>query len=196
MMETKRYDFTGKVSGSTTPNPAVAELDGVEFTQEQYDNIFGASLKFEENHIMRFTFPIDIEFAKIRDIDMYFTSKTATGEIELVAGDYGVYQRENEFKQKKLSILPTYMEDGKVVFTITNTTDIEIYGVLVDVWYDEDALNRYSGTATRIENGGSVTDTINNVTFKEVMDKLNGYPENSVDYVTFARVPYEGTIDQ
>lgn len=194
-METKRYDFSGKVAGNPVPNPAIAELEGVEFTQTQYDNIFGASLSFAENHIMRFTFPIEIEFAKIRSVSMYFTAKTATGEIELVAGDFGVYQRENEFKQKTLNIEPSFMQDGKVIFTITNTTDIEIYGVIVDVWFDEDALNRYSGTATRIESDNSITETFNNITYKEAIDKLNGYPENSIDYVTFARVPYEGVIE-
>lgn len=193
MLQTKTYDFKSKKTGSVVENPAVGYLNGVEFTQYQYDGIYGSSLHVDGSIInMEFVFPINEAKEKIKHINIFFTGKSSTGMIQLVSGDYSVYNRKNEFTQKMLEIGNIEMSGQNVQFTITSITDIDIYGVKVNVTYDDSTMYKYSGKISYVDVQGVIDKIVDNWTMQEIQTFMGTLSENSVEFATFIHVPVEG----
>ncbi|ALH46470.1 hypothetical protein VMY22_5 [Bacillus phage VMY22] len=192
MVQLKQYDFKGKIAGSVVENKAIAYLNDVEFTQEQYDGVYNSSMIVPAESTIRMEFPIEENKGVIQTVSNYFTGKIESGTITLAVGDYAVYNRSGEFKQSMLDVNISEMTDNKIVMTFTATKEYEFYRTLLTVLYDDEAINRYTGVVSYLQDGNMITETLNSLVFTDLISKLQSYPENSIDNSTFSKVPYEG----
>lgn len=194
----KLYDFKGKIAGSEVENPHKAFIDKTEFTQDQYDKIYASSLHLEIDVIpMNFEFKVDIDPNKIHSVSIYTTSKSTSEEIRILSGDFALYNRKTEYTQKQLQMLPGDLEslsEKLIKFSVEAPMDIDIYGVKVEVNYDDDALNRFSGLITYEENGNSINKRIENMTYDDLLELLSTMHDMNIQNVMFARIPTEGII--
>ena len=192
---TKTLTFEGKKSGSVVENTNIAYFNDVEFTQTQYDQIYGSELRVSKDDILKFTFvlPPDTILA-YQEGDIYYKSKLDDGENELRSSDKGVYNNDTTTYKQKL--LATYASDivdeNKIEFTIKSTGDYGIYEVKIDVIYNDNGLNSYGGQYQYQESGGTiVTVPIQNKKLEEIVTELEGRPSNSITNVTFAQIGVE-----
>lgn len=192
-LQTKTLDFTGKISGSTSENKNVAYFNDVEFTQSQYDQIFGSELRVTPTDILRFEFPIDDEYLlMLQSNSIYYKSKLDSGENELRCNDKGVYNNDTTlYKQKMLETYEVDLDNKVLKFNITSTGNYGIYEVKVDVTYDDNGLNSYGGQYQYNNSGTIVTVPIQNKKLEEITTELNGRPVNSITNVTFAQIGTE-----
>ncbi|QOC56867.1 hypothetical protein [Bacillus phage Baseball_field] len=193
-LQTITLDFTGKIAGSTTQNPNIAYFNDVEFTQLQYDQIFGSELRVATTDVLKFEFPVPTEAQiNLQSVGIYYKSKLDSGENELRSSDKGVYNDDaTMYKQKLLEIYGIDIQDQTIKFNITTTGNYGIYEVKCDVTYDDSGLNIYGGQYQYSDNGGVVvTVPIQNKKLEEITTELEGRPANSVTNVTFAQVGTE-----
>lgn len=192
-LQTKTLDFTGKISGSTTENKNIAYFNDVEFTQSQYDQIFGSELRVTPTDVLRFEFPIDDEYLlMLQSNSIYYKSKLDSGENELRCNDKGVYNNDTTlYKQKMLETYEVDLVNKMLKFNITSTGNYGIYEVKVDVTYDDNGLNSYGGQYQYNNSGTIVTVPIQNKKLEEITTELNGRPVNSITNVTFAQIGTE-----
>lgn len=191
---TKEYTFDGKVAGSTTENPAIAKLNGVEFTQEQYNDIFGASLELpnDPSPVLEFEFPY--EESKVESVTIYFKSRVANGVITCERGDYGVFKRDNEYSQKQLTVTTDLPDKGTINFKITSTDNIDIYEVKIEVLYDDSTMRKYSGYISTGDDTNNNKEWYNSLTKQEFIDKLSGVTEDNVSDFAGTWIPVVGEI--
>ncbi|QOR56260.1 hypothetical protein KNV66_gp43 [Bacillus phage DLc1] len=193
-IQTKTLTFEGKRAGSIVENPNIAYLNDVEFTQTQYDLIYGSELRATTTDKLSFEFPIDPDYLTgLQGISIYYKSKMDSGENELRCNDKGVYNNDTTmYKQKTLGIFTVDVINEKVKFDITTTGDYGIYEVKLDVVYDDAGLNSYGGQYQYTESGGTVvTVPIQGKKLEEITTELNGRPVNSITNVTFAQIGVE-----
>ncbi|ANT41161.1 hypothetical protein CLAUDI_7 [Bacillus phage Claudi] len=193
-LQTITLDFTGKIAGSTTQNPNIAYFNDVEFTQLQYDQIFGSELRVATTDVLKFEFPVPTEAQiNLQSVGIYYKSKLDSGENELRSSDKGVYNDDTTmYKQKLLEIYGVDIQDQTIKFNITTTGDYGVYEVKCDVTYDDAGLNIYGGQYQYNDTGGVVvTVPIQNKKLEEITTELEGRPANSVTNVTFAQVGTE-----
>ncbi|ANT41121.1 hypothetical protein MUK66_gp07 [Bacillus phage Aurora] len=193
-LQTITLDFTGKIAGSTTQNPNIAYFNDVEFTQLQYDQIFGSELRVATTDVLKFEFPVPTEAQiNLQSVGIYYKSKLDSGENELRSSDKGVYNDDTTmYKQKLLEIYGIDIQDQTIKFNITTTGDYGVYEVKCDVTYDDAGLNIYGGQYQYNDTGGVVvTVPIQNKKLEEITTELEGRPANSVTNVTFAQVGTE-----
>ncbi|UIS65844.1 hypothetical protein ADEMBY_7 [Bacillus phage Ademby] len=193
-LQTITLDFTGKIAGSTTQNPNIAYFNDVEFTQLQYDQIFGSELRVATTDVLKFEFPVPTEAQiNLQSVGIYYKSKLDSGENELRSSDKGVYNDDTTmYKQKLLEIYGIDIQDQTIKFNITTTGDYGVYEVKCNVTYDDAGLNIYGGQYQYSDNGGVVvTVPIRNKKLEEITTELEGRPVNSVTNVTFAQVGTE-----
>lgn len=192
-LQTVTLDFSGKVSGSTVENKNVAYLNGVEFTQTEYNNIFGNELRVSETDVLSFEFPIDDEYLLLLSSNtIYYKSKLDSGENELRCNDKGVYNNDTAmYKQKLLETYEVDLDNNVLKFTVTGTGSYGIYEVKVDVVYDDNGLNSYGGQYQFNDSGNIVTVPIQNKKLEEIVTELQGRPTNSITNVTFAQIGVE-----
>ncbi|AGI10596.1 hypothetical protein mgb1_007 [Bacillus phage MG-B1] len=192
MIQTKTLDFTGKISGSITQNPNIAKMNGVEFTQTQYNLIFGSELSVASTDELTFEFPVpnDVKVG-LQFVQIYFKSKVVSGEVELRSSDKGVYNDDTViYKQKFVQISPSEIENDVIKFNIKSTDDYGVYEVKCDCIYDDDGLNSYSGNYTYLNSSSiSTTVTITSKKLADIMTELESLPVDSLTYTTFAQVP-------
>jgi len=192
---TKTLTFEGKKSGSVVENPNIAYFNDVEFTQTQYDQIYGSELRVTKDDVLKFTFVLPNDsIIGYQEGDIYYKSKLDDGENELRSSDKGVYNNDTTtYKQKLLATYTTDIIDtNKLEFTITSTGDYGIYEVKIDVIYNDNGLNSYGGQYQYQENGGTiVTVPIQNKKLEEIVTELEGRPSNSITNVTFAQIGVE-----
>lgn len=193
-VQTKTLDFTGKISGSTVENKNVAYFNDVEFTQSQYDSIFGSELRVTPTDVLKFEFPIDDEYLLLLDgCHIYYKSKLVDGENELRCNDRAVYNDDKTtYKQKTLTAYEVDLDNKVLKFNVTTTGEYGIYEIKVDVVYDDNGLNSYGGQYQYTESGGViVTVPIQNKKLEEITTELEGRPVNSITNVTFAQIGVE-----
>lgn len=193
-LQTVTLDFTGKIAGSTVENKNIAYFNGVEFTQTQYDMIFGSQLRATSADELTFDFPLPTEAQiGLQSVGIYYKSKLDSGENELRSSDKGVYNNDTAmYKQKLLEIYSVDIVDNIIKFKITSTGDYGIYEVKCDVTYDDAGLNSYGGQYQYTESGGTVvTVPIQGKKLEEITTELNGRPVNSITNVTFAQIGTE-----
>lgn len=193
-LQTITLDFTGKKAGSIVENPNIAYLNDVEFTQTQYDLIFGSELRVNTTDVLKFEFPVPPDAQlNLQYVDIYYKSKMDSGENELRSSDKGVYNNDTVmYKQKMLEIYGVDIQNQKIEFNITTTGDYGIYEVKCVVVYDDAGLNIYGGQYQYSDTGGVVvTVPIQNKKLEEITSELEGRPVNSVTNVTFAQVGTE-----
>ncbi|ASU04130.1 hypothetical protein [Bacillus phage KonjoTrouble] len=193
-LQTITLDFTGKIAGSTTQNPNIAYFNDVEFTQLQYDQIFGSELRVATTDVLKFEFPVPTEAQiNLQSVGIYYKSKLDSGENELRSSDKGVYNDDTTmYKQKLLEIYGVDIQDQTIKFNITTTGDYGVYEVKCDVTYDDAGLNIYGGQYQYNDTGGVVvTVPIQNKKLEEITAELESRPVNSVTNVTFAQVGTE-----
>lgn len=192
-LQTKTLDFTGKIAGSTTENENVAYFNGVEFTQSQYDSIFGSELRVTPTDTLSFEFPIHDDYLLLlQSNSIYYKSKLDDGENELRCNDKGVYNNNTTlYKQKMLETYEVDLDNKILKFNITSTGNYGIYEVKVDVLYDDNGLNSYGGQYQYSDNGTIVTVPIQNKKLEEITTELQGKPVNSITNVTFAQIGTE-----
>lgn len=191
---TKEYTFEGKVAGSTVENKAVAKLNGVEFTQEQYNNIFGSALEIPNtpNPVLEFEFPY--EESKVTSVTIYFKSRVANGIITCERGDYGVFKRDNEYSQKQLTITTDLPDNGTMSFKITSTDNIDIYEVKIEVLFDDETLRQYSGYISTGDDTNNTREYYNGLTKQEFIDKLTSIVTDNVSDFAGTWQPVAGEI--
>jgi len=103
MIQTKTLDFTGKIAGSIVENPNIAKMNGVEFTQTQYDSIFLGGLDVLSTNVLSFEFPVPDEVQiGLEEVDIYYKSKLVSGENELRSSDKGVYNNDTTIYKQKM----------------------------------------------------------------------------------------------
>lgn len=192
-LQTVTLDFTGKVSGSTVENKNVAYLNDVEFTQTQYNQIFGNELRVSETDKLSFEFPIDDEYLLLLSSNtIYYKSKLDSGENELRCNDKAVYNDDTTtYKQKLLNTYEVDLDEKVLKFNITSTGSYGIYEVKVEVVYDDNGLNSYGGQYQYSENGVVTTIPIQNKKLEEITTELQSRPVNSITNVTFAQIGVE-----
>lgn len=193
-IQTITLDFTGKKAGSIVENPNIAYMNNVEFTQLQYDQIFGSELRVGLADTLKFEFPLPTEAqVGLQSVGIYYKSKLDSGENELRSSDKGVYNNDTTmYKQKLLEIYSVDIVDNKIEFNITSTGDYGTYEVKCDVAYDDAGLNSYGGQYQYTESGGTVvTVPIQNKKLQEITAELEGRPVNSITNVTFAQIGVE-----
>jgi len=198
MIQTKTLDFTGKIAGSVVENPNIAKMNGVEFTQTQYDSIFLGGLDVLTSDILSFEFPVPDEVQiGLEEVDIYYKSKLVSGENELRSSDKAVYNNDTTiYKQKMLAIYKVDVVDNIIKFNITTTGDYGIYEVKCDCLYNDAGLNSYSGNYTyNTSVGTDVTVTIDRKKLEDVITEIEGLPVNSLSYITFAQVPTSGDLE-
>lgn len=191
---TKEYTFDGKVAGSTVENKSVAKLNGVEFTQEQYNDIFGASLELPNtpSPVLEFEFPY--EESKVESVTIYFKSRVANGVITCERGDYGVFKRDNEYSQKQLTVTTELPDQGTINFKITSTDNIDIYEVKIEVLYDDSTLRKYAGYISTGDDANNTREYYNNLTKEEVIGKLNSVASDTISDFAGTWQPVAGEI--
>jgi len=193
-IQEKELTFQGKVAGSVTENPNIAYFNGVEFTQSQYDQIYGSELLVTETDELSFEFPLpqDVQIG-LQYVQIYFKAKVDSGEVELRSADYGVYNNNTTtYQQKFVQVSNNQVEDNIVKFNMKSTGNYGTYEVKVVVTYDDAGLNSYSGNYTYQPTGGTdTTITINRKKLDEIITELEGLPVNTLTYVTFAQVGTE-----
>ncbi|QWT50650.1 hypothetical protein DLn1_00007 [Bacillus phage DLn1] len=192
-IQTKTLDFTGKIAGSTTENENIAYFNDVEFTQSQYDSIFGSELRVAPSDTLSFEFPIHDDYLlMLQSNSIYYKSKLDGGENELRCNDKGVYNNDTTmYKQKMLETYEVDLDNKVLKFNITSTGDYGIYEVKVDVVYDDNGLNSYGGQYQFNDSGNIVTVPIQNKKLEEITTELQGRPVNSITNVTFAQIGTE-----
>ena len=190
----KEYTFDGKVAGSTIENKSVAKLNGVEFTQEQYNNIFGASLELPNtpSPVLEFEFPY--EESKVETVTIYFKSRVANGVITCERGDYGVFKRDNEYSQKQLLLTSDLTDQGTISFKITSTDNIDIYEVKIAVLYDDSTLRKYAGYISTGDDSNNNREFYNGLTKEEVIAKLNEVTTDTISDFAGTWQPVAGEI--
>ena len=197
MIQTKTLDFTGKIAGSTVENKNVAKLNGVEFTQLQYDQIFGSQLLVTTTDVLEFEFPVpdDVKIG-LEEVNIYYKSKMDSGENELRSSDKGVYNKDTTiYKQKMLAIYKVDVENDVIKFNITSTGNYGIYEVKCDCLFDDAGLNSYSGNYTYLSGTGmDTTVTISRKKLETVITEIEALPVNSLSYLTIAQVPTAGDL--
>ena len=187
-------DFTGKKAGSVVENPNIGYINGVEFTQTQYDQIFGSELRVNTTDELTFEFPLPTETQiGLQSVGIYYKSKLDSGENELRSSDKAVYNNDTvTYKQKLLEIYGVDIINNIIKFKITTTGDYGTYEVKCDVTYDDAGLNSYGGQYQYRETGGTiVTVPIQNKKLQEITTELEGRPVNSITNVTFAQIGTE-----
>lgn len=190
----KEYTFAGKVAGSTTENKAIAKLNGVEFSQDQYDNIFGASLELPNtpSPVLEFEFPY--EESKVESVTIYFKSRVANGVITCERGDYGVFKRDNTYSQKQLLLTNDLTDQGTIIFKITSTDNIDIYEVKIEVLYDDSTLRKYAGYISTGDDANNNREYYNNLTKDEVISKLSSVATDTISDFAGTWQPVAGEI--
>ena len=190
----KEYTFAGKVAGSTTENKHIAKLNGVEFSQEQYDNIFGASLELPNtpSPVLEFEFPY--EESKVESVTIYFKSRVANGVITCERGDYGVFKRDNTYSQKQLLLTNDLTDQGTIIFKITSTDNIDIYEVKIEVLYDDSTLRKYAGYISTGDDANNNREYYNNLTKDEVISKLSSVATDTISDFAGTWQPVAGEI--
>lgn len=188
--------FQSKISGSTTPNPNIAKLNGVEFTQLQYDQIYASELRVNTVDVLEFEFPVPNEYQLgLQEVDIYYKSKMDSGENELRASDKGIYNNDTTtYKQKMLAIYTVDIENNIIKFRIDSTGDYGIYEVKCNVIWDDQGMNRYTGNYSYADSGNDITVPIVNKKMEDIFTELESKPSNSISYVSFVQVPTEGNI--
>lgn len=193
-LQTITLTFEGKRAGSTVENKNIGYFNDVEFTQLQYDSIFGSELRVTKDDILKFEFPVPTEAqVNLQSVGIYYKSKLDEGENELRSSDKGIYNNDTTiYKQKLLEIYAIDIEAQTIKFNIQSTGDYGIYEVKCDVTYDDSGLNIYGGQYQFDQGGGIiVTVPIQNKKLEEITTELEGRPVNSVTNVTFAQVGTE-----
>lgn len=190
----KEYTFDGKVAGSTVENKAVAKLNGVEFTQEQYNNIFGASLELPNtpSPVLEFEFPY--EESQIDRITIYFTSRVANGVITCERNDYGVFVRKDVYEQKQFVVFDGLTDAGTVNFKITSTDNLDIYGVKVSVLYDDSTMRKYSGYISTGDDLNNNREYYNGLTKQEFIAKIESVATDTISDFAGTWQPTAGEI--
>jgi len=193
MLEEKTYDFKGKIAGSITENPHVALLNGVEFTQAQYDNIYGTELKYNTSvpPQVKVTFKVDIPIGQIQIVQFYFTAKSTDGYFIGRCGEDAKYQSSTEYKQRVLQADKLEIKNNEIVVTFDSRANIDtfLYGVKLVITYDG-LVDVYSGNYFYdLEDNSQKRVDIKKESFTKIMTDLQALPLNSVDYVTFTKVP-------
>jgi len=196
----KTYDFKGKIVGSIVENPHKALLNDVEFTQGQYDNIYGSSLKLNlpVSIGISFYFMIDIPKEKIKRVDIIFTAKASDKYVLMRCNEEAKYQSKPEFVQPILNVpIANINTQGQLFFKCygNKNIDFEIYGVKVNVYYDNDANNRYSGNLTHMDGANTVNVLIDGKTYDELQELLSTMHDKDVQYCTFAKMPVERDVE-
>jgi len=191
MIKVKTLDFTGKISGSTVENPNYALLNTKEFTQEQYNNIFAMSLKLHltEKIGIDFYFKTDIPKDKIQYADIIFTVKANDKYVLVRCNEDAKYQSKDVFVQAILRV-PTVSinSSGVLYFKMYGNAniDFEVYGVKVNVYYDDQMNYTYSGVVEWTkDNVTEIKDTIKQKALPDVITQLQAYPPNTVNFVSF-----------
>jgi len=193
-IQTITLDFTGKISGSTVENKNVAYMNDVEFTQLQYDQIFGSELRVTTTDVLKFEFPLPADTVTgLQYVTIYYKSKLDSGENELRSDDRAVYNSNTTtYLQKQLDAYIGNIVNDTVMFNITTTGDYGIYEVKVDVIYNDNGLNSYGGQYQYEESGGTiVTVPIQDKKLSEITTELESRPVNSITNVTFAQIGVE-----
>jgi len=193
-IQTITLDFTGKISGSTVENKNVAYMNDVEFTQLQYDQIFGSELRVTTTDVLKFEFPLPADTVTgLQYVTIYYKSKLDSGENELRSDDRAVYNSNTTtYLQKQLDVYIGNIVNDTVMFNITTTGDYGIYEVKVDVIYNDNGLNSYGGQYQYEESGGTiVTVPIQDKKLSEITTELESRPVNSITNVTFAQIGVE-----
>lgn len=192
-LQTITLDFTGKIAGSTVENKNVAYMNGVEFTQTQYDLIFGSELRVTTTDELSFEFPLPPDTViGLQSVGIYYKSKLDSGENELRSSDKGVYNNDTVmYKQKLLEIYVVDIIDNIIKFKINSTGDYGTYEVKCDVLYDDAGLNSYGGQYVYQDGGTSITVPIQGKKLEEIITELEGRPTNSIANVTFAQIGTE-----
>lgn len=190
----KEYTFDGKVAGSTTENPAIAKLNGVEFTQEQYNNIFGASLELPNtpSPVLEFEFPYGE--SNLDRITIYFSSRVANGIITCERNDYGVFNRKDVYEQRQFVVFDELTDNGVVKFKITSTDNIDIYGVKVSVLYDDSTMRKYTGYIATGDDTSNVRENYNGLTKQEFIAKLESVTTDTISDFAGTWQPVAGEI--
>jgi hypothetical protein len=199
MLEQKTYDFKGKISGSIKENPHIALLNNVEFTQQQYDNVYSSELKYNTTVApqVKITFKVDIPVEQIQIVQFIFTAKATDRYFLARCGEDAKYQSSADYRQRILQADKVEIKNGEIFATFGSRANIDtyLYGVKLVVTYDglidvysgnyfyEDSLN----TQKRVD--------IKKETFTKIMTDLQALPLNSVDYVTFTKVPRDVITD-
>lgn len=192
-LQTKTLDFTGKISGSTVENKNVAFFNGTEFTQTQYDQIFGSELRVTTTDELTFEFPLPPDtITGLQYATIYFKSKMVSGEVELRCDDKGVYNTDTTlYKQKLLEVYTSNIVNDTIKFNMKSTGDYGTYEVKIDVLYDDAGLNNYGGQYVYQDSGNSITVPIQGKKLEEIITELEGRPVNSITNVTFAQIGTE-----
>jgi len=193
MLEQKTYDFKGKIAGSITENPHVALLNGVEFTQAQYDNIYGTELKYNTSvpPQVKVTFKVDIPIGQIQIVQFYFTAKATDGYFIGTCGEDAKYQSSTEYKQRVLQADKLEIKNNEIIVTFDSRANIDtfLYGVKLVITYDG-LVDVYSGNYFYdLDDNTQKRVDIKKESFTKIMTDLQALPLNSVDYVTFTKVP-------
>jgi hypothetical protein len=193
MLEEKTYDFKGKIAGSIKENPHVALLNGVEFTQAQYDNIYGTELKYNTSvpPQVKITFKVDIPIEQIQIVQFYFTSKATDGYFIGRCGEDAKYQSSTEYKQRVLQADKLEIKNNEIIVTFDSRANIDtfLYGVKLVITYDG-LVDVYSGNYFYdLDDNTQKRVDIKKESFTKIMTDLQALPLNSVDYVTFTKVP-------
>jgi len=197
MIQVMQLDFKNKISGSTVENHNYALLNGKELTQEQYNNIFATSLKLHltEKIGIDFYFKIPVAKEKVQYVDIHFTSKATDKYVLLRCNEDAKYQSKDVFVQAILRVPTVSINSSNVLYFKmygNANIDFEVYGINVNVVYDDQQNNIYSGVVNW--NKDSVTeivDTIKQKSFADIITQLQAYPLNTVQFVTFNNVGIE-----
>jgi len=194
MIQEKELTFQGKIAGSVIENPNIAYFNGVEFTQTQYDQIYGSELRVTETDELTFEFPLpqDVQIG-LQYVQIYFKAKVDSGEVELRSVDHGIYNdNTTTYQQKFVQVPNNQIENNIVKFNMKSTGKYGAYEIKVMVTYDDAGLNSYSGNYTYQPSGETdTTITINRKKLEEIITELEALPVNSLTYVTFAQVGTE-----
>lgn len=193
MLEQKTFDFKGKISGSVVENPHIALLNNVEFTQQQYDNVYGTELKYNTTAApsVKMTFKVDIPVEQIQIVQFIFTAKATDRYFIARCGEDGKYQSSAEYRQRILQADKVEIKNGEIIVTFGSRANIDtyLYGVRLVITYDG-LVDVYSGNYFYEDGVNSQKRVdIKKETFTKVMTDLQALPLNSVDYVTFTKVP-------
>lgn len=190
----KEYTFNGKIAGSIVENKAIAKLNGVEFTQDQYDQILGSvlSLPNTPSPVLEFEFPY-VE-SQVRGVSIYFKSRVDNGVITCERGDYGVFKRDNVYSQKQLNVFDGLIDNGSLKFKISSTDNIDIYEVKISVLYDDSTLRKYSGYISTGDDNANTKEYYSSLTKEEFIDRLNSITTDNISDFAGTWSPVTGEI--